>query len=184
MFHAASDTHIWAESYNRDVANSISLPSEAARTVAAQLNKIAVPTKAQRYVSPEAHDAYLRGRYYQSSGVYDKAIESFKRATELQPDYALAWNELAFSYGLRSQQSRPNEIAPKLKAAIQRALELDDSLAEVHNNLAGISCFYDWDWDRALKESSRTVELDPNYAVGHFMRARILLTQKLFLQYY
>jgi TolB-like protein/DNA-binding winged helix-turn-helix (wHTH) protein len=177
MIHAVSDAHIWAESYDRDVATSVSLPNEATRTIARQLNKIAVPTKAQRYVSPEAHDAYLRGRYYQSSGVYDKAIESFKRATELQPDYALGWNELAFSYGSRSQQGRPDEIVPKLKAAIQRALELDDSLAEVHNNLAGVSCFYDWDWDRALKESTRTVELDPNYAFGHFIRSRILLTQ-------
>jgi len=177
MIHAASDTHIWAESYSRDGANSVSLPSEAAKTVAARLNKVAAPTKVQRYVSPEAHDAYLRGRYYESSGLYDKAIDSFKRATELQPDYALAWNELGFSYGYSSQQARPHETTPKLRAAIRRALELDDSLAEVHNNLAGIFCFYDWDWDGALKESARAIELDPNYAFGHFIRARILLTQ-------
>lgn len=105
----------------------------------------------------------------------DKAVDTFNEVVALQSEYALAWNELAFSYGYSSMSSRPSEMTPKAKAAIRRALELDDSLAEAHNNVAGMACF--WDWDLALKESARAVELDPNYALGHFIRSRVLLIQ-------
>ncbi len=62
-----------------------------------------------------------------------------------------------------------------MKAARRRALELDDSLADAHNGLAALACFADWDWDLALKESSRAIELDPSYAAGHFTRSKVLL---------
>jgi tetratricopeptide (TPR) repeat protein len=177
LIHAPTDTHMWAESYDRETSDSITLPVEAARTIATRLGRVTRHDRVTRYISPQAHDDYIRGLYYQHTGNIDKAIETFKAAVELQPDYALAWNELAFSYGYSSIANRPSVGTPKVKAAIRRALELDDSLAEAHTNVAGIACFYDWDWDLALRESARAVELDPNYAFGHFMRSRVLLTQ-------
>jgi TolB-like protein/DNA-binding winged helix-turn-helix (wHTH) protein/Flp pilus assembly protein TadD len=177
LIHAPTDTHMWAESYDRETSAAISLPFDAARTIATRLGQVTNSARAQRYISPQAHDGFIRGLYYEHAGNYDKAIETFKEVVALQPDYALAWNELAFSYGYSSISSRPSELLPKGKAAIRRALELDDSLAEAHNNVAGVACFWDWDWNLALKESARTVELDPNYAFGHFIRSRVLLAQ-------
>src|ERR1017187_8802583 len=177
LIHAPTDTHMWAESYDRETSDSVSLPIEAARTIATRLGRVTNTARAQRYISPQAHDGYIRGLYYENAGNFAKAIETFQKVVALQPDYALAWNELAFSYGWSAVNSRPSEISPKVKAAIRRALELDDSLAEAHTNVAGIACFGDWDWDLALRESARAVELDPNYAFGHFMRSRVLLTQ-------
>jgi tetratricopeptide (TPR) repeat protein len=177
LIHAQTDTHMWAESYDRQTSDAVALPIEAARTIAARLGRVVSPLGTQRYISPQAHDGYIRGLYYEHTGNLPKAIETFNAVVAMQPDYALAWNELAFSYGWNSLNSRPSETTPKVKAAIRKALELDDSLAEVHTNVAGIACFYDWDWDLALKESARAVELNPNYAFGHFMRSRVLLTQ-------
>jgi TolB-like protein/DNA-binding winged helix-turn-helix (wHTH) protein len=177
LIHAPTDTHIWAESYDRETSDSVSLPIEAARTIATRLGRVTNSAKAQRYISPQAHDGYIRGLYYEHSGNLPKAIETFKEVVALQPDYAQAWNELSFSWGWSGVNSRPSETTPKAKAANRRALELDDSLAEAHTALAGTACFWDWDWDLALRESARAVELDPNYAFGHFMRSRVLLTQ-------
>jgi TolB-like protein/DNA-binding winged helix-turn-helix (wHTH) protein len=146
LIEASTDTHIWADSYDRDTKDSISLPREAARTIATRLGRVSSHEGFTRYISPRAHDIYIRGLYYQHTGNYDKAVEAFKAAVQLQPDYALAWNELAFSYGYISIANRPSIATPKAKAAIQKALELDDSLAEAHNNVAGMACFYDWDW--------------------------------------
>ena len=177
LIHAPTDTHMWAESYDRETSDSVSLPDEAARTIATRLGKVKAGERVTRYISPQAHDAYIRGIYYLNAGNYAKAIETFKAAVELQPDYALAWNELAMSYGWSMVRNRPSEGEPKFKAAMRKALELDDSLAEAHNNVAGDACFYGWDWNLALKESARTIEIDPNYSFGHFIRSRVLLTQ-------
>jgi tetratricopeptide (TPR) repeat protein len=99
LIHAPTDTHMWAESYDRETSDSITLPVEAARTIATRLGRVTRHDRVTRYISPQAHDDYIRGLYYQHTGNIDKAIETFKAAVELQPDYALAWNELAFSYG-------------------------------------------------------------------------------------
>ncbi len=111
LIHAPTDTHLWAESYDRETSDSVSLPIEAARTIATRLGQVKSPQKAQRYVSPQAHDGYIRGLYYEHSGNYAKAIETFNEVVASQPDYALAWNELANSYGWSSTQSRPSESA-------------------------------------------------------------------------
>jgi TolB-like protein/DNA-binding winged helix-turn-helix (wHTH) protein/tetratricopeptide (TPR) repeat protein len=177
LIHAPTDTHMWAESYDRETSAAVSLPDEAARTIATRLGRVTRPERVTRYISPQAHDDYIRGLYYQQTGNIDKAIETFKAAVELQPDYALAWNELAFSYGYSSITNRPSVTTPKLKEAIRKALELDDSLAEVHTNVAAVACFYDWDWDLALRESARAVEINPNDAYGHHVRSRVLLAQ-------
>src|SRR5258706_3542480 len=100
MIHAPSDTHLWAESYDRDLNGSLLLPSEVSQTLAKQVNATVLPVKPQRYINPEAHDAYLRGLYFWFNNNNDDARsqEFFERAIQLQPDYAAAWSGRANAY--------------------------------------------------------------------------------------
>jgi TolB-like protein/DNA-binding winged helix-turn-helix (wHTH) protein len=187
LVHAPSDTNMWAESYDRDVAESISLPGEVAGAIAARL-KTAAPSKgSQRSVTPEAHEAYLRGRYYWFSGggttafhdqTMKKAGECFKRAVALQPDYALAWSGLADFYLVSALHgdAPPNENRPLARAAAVHALELDESLAYAHNSRAATYLFFEWNWQMALLQSNKAVELEPNTAEYHYFRRQIFIT--------
>ncbi len=149
LIHAPSDTHIWAESYDRDSNDAASWPQEVARAVAKRLHSAAPEPARERHVRPEAHDAYLRGHYLSFRGHDDQAAEYFKRAIELQPDYALAWTGVAEVYG----QEAEYKLSPKVgmgqaKAAALKAVSLDDSLAQAHMTLCAITFYGDWDFSR------------------------------------
>jgi TolB-like protein/DNA-binding winged helix-turn-helix (wHTH) protein len=187
LIHAPSDTDMWAESYDRDEAESLSLPSEVSRAIAARLKKAAIPAGPQRFIKPEAHEAFLRGRYYWFSGggttafhdqIMRKAGEYFKRAVTLQPDYALAWSGLADFYLVSALHgdAPPSDNRPLARAAATHALELDDSLADAHNSMAASYLFFDWDWRLALLHANRAVELEPNIAEWHYFRSKVLIT--------
>jgi TolB-like protein/DNA-binding winged helix-turn-helix (wHTH) protein/tetratricopeptide (TPR) repeat protein len=177
LIQAPSDTHIWAESYDRDANEVVSLPREAAETIAKQL-KSTVPQSppASRFVSPEAHDAYLRGRYLWFAGPNEKAGSYFKRATELQPDYAQGWAGLANYYGGGAVigDLNPEESLPAEEVAANKAVTLDDSLAEGHLAMSGAFFLGHWDWTRAEAELKRAIELDPNLAEAYHFHAKIL----------
>jgi TolB-like protein/DNA-binding winged helix-turn-helix (wHTH) protein len=185
LVQALSDTNMWAESYDRDAAESVSLPGEAARAIAARLKMAAIPTGPQRLVSPEAHEAFLRGRYYWFSGggttafhdqAMKKAGEYYKQAVALQPDYASAWSGLSDFYLVSELHgdAPPSVNEPLAKAASMHALELDESLAAAHNSRAASYLFFDWDWRLALLHANKAVELEPNVAEYHYFRSRIL----------
>jgi TolB-like protein/DNA-binding winged helix-turn-helix (wHTH) protein len=186
LVNAASDTNLWAESYDRDAAESVSLPAEAARAIAARLKMAAIPEGPQRFVSPEAHEAYLRGRYYWFSGggtsafndqTMKKAGEYFNQAVALQPDYALAWSGLSDFYMVSALHgdAPPDINRPLAKAAAVHALELDQSLAAAHNSMAASYLFFNWDWRLALLHADKAIELEPNVAEYHYFRSRILV---------
>jgi TolB-like protein/DNA-binding winged helix-turn-helix (wHTH) protein len=172
-----SDSHIWAESYDRDFNEVFSLPSDLAQTIAKEVKTAVSPQKAQRYVSPEAHDAYLHGRYFWFGRNYDQSQAYFEKAIQLQPNYAAAWSGLADSYSVRpvAGLSPWKEVGAKAEAAAHKAVELDDSLPEAHNSLAAIYLFGHWDWEHADEESRRAIELNPNYAEARHVHAFILL---------
>ncbi len=179
LVHAPSDTHVWAESYDRDLSDVSALQNELARTIARQVGlTVSVSASPQRRISPEAHDAYLLGRYYWFAEDYKKSGQYFQKAIDLQPDYAAAWSGLADYYGAIAVtgQARPEAVMPQAEEAARRAVALDDSLPEAHNSLAAIYLFYRWDWERAERESARTVELNPNFAEGHHLRGYVLQT--------
>lgn len=118
----------------RNANDVVTLPEEAAQAIAKRLNS-SVPSSAPvRYVSPEAHDAYLHGRYLWFASQNDKAGEYFKKATELQPDYALGWSGLASYYGAGTVQAvlDPRQALPAMDVAARKAIVLDDSLPEAH----------------------------------------------------
>ena len=123
----------------------------------------------------EAHDLYLKGRFYWNKRTVDalkKSIEYFNQAIEKDPNYALAYTGLADCYlslgfSFDAGSLSPSEAIPKAKAAALKALEMDDTFAEAHTSLAFMKLNYDWDWSGAEKEFKRAIELNPNYDNAH-----------------
>jgi TolB-like protein/DNA-binding winged helix-turn-helix (wHTH) protein len=175
LIRADTDTHLWAESYDRDANDVAMLPDDAARAIANRLNSAAVSSPAARYVNPEAHDAYLRGLYYWYAGPNESAGKYFKIATTLQPDYALGWSGLASYYSLGADTTMdPDEALPKAEESAAKALELDPSLADAHLSMGAIILFRRWDFSRADQEVLRAIELDPQFAQAYHFHAMIL----------
>ena len=170
LIRASNESHVWSESYERDLGDVLSLQDELARAIAEHVRVSSLPSVAASAgtaapSSPEAYDAYLRGQYFWFKGDYQKSREFFQQAIDLDPTYARAYAGLANSYlGLG-----PKESVSKGEAAAQKALEIDDSLAEGHLALAAASLFYRWDWPGAESEARRAVELDPNLSEAHHM---------------
>ena len=176
LIYAPTDTHVWAESYDRDLNHAYSLPEELSQTIAKEVKVATSPPPAQRYISPEAHDAYLLGRYYWHADDSKKSRTYFEKAIELQPDYAAAWSGLADYYGGSAVVGEfpPEAAMPQAEAAAKKALELDDLSAEAHLSMAAVQLFYRWNWVAAERESARAVELNPNAAEIHHLRSYAL----------
>jgi tetratricopeptide (TPR) repeat protein len=128
----------------------------------------------KRYTqNPEAHQLYLKGRYLWNRRIgatLQRAAEYFEQAIEKDPSYALAWTGLADCYAVYSFYGvlPSREAAPKAKEAANKALALDDTLAESHASLAFVKRYYDWDFPGAEREFKRAIELNPNYATAHY----------------
>ncbi len=111
LIFAPTDTHVWAESYDRDLNQAFSLPEELSQMIAKEVKAATSPASPQRYISPEAHDAYLHGRYFWFTFNVPNTLPYFEKAIQLQPDYAAAWSGLADTYAIDGMQNRPT---PKL----------------------------------------------------------------------
>ena len=178
LIYAPTDTHIWAQSFDRNLSTAMSLPDELSQTIASEAKVDAAPPKPAKTINPEAHDAYLRGRYFWFTFNVANTLPYFEKAIRLQPDYAAAWSGLADTYALEGMTDRsPLEVTDKAHTAALKALELDPSLAEAHHSMAGWYLFYAWDPARAEIELRRALELDPNSAEAHHLLSYILETQ-------
>jgi len=184
LIGARTDTHLWAESYDRDLHDILALQDDVARAIANQIKVKLTPQEqvrlaSARPVNPETHEAYLKGRYYWNKRTeegFHRSIEYFSEATEKDPNYALAHAGLADSYIILGYFSLlpAKEAYAKAREAATRALELDDTLAEAHNALATAKADYDWDWPGAEREFRRAIELNPGYATAHQWYGRLL----------
>ena len=175
LIYAPTDTHVWAESYDRDLSDVIFLPEELSQTIAKEVRAAVSPPTRQHSISPEAHDAYLQGLYFWYRGDFDHSKQYFQKAIDLQPDYAAAWAGLGDSYGVRAGGDTPPQAAfAKDEEYSRKALELDDSVAEAHESMAALYLFHAWDWNRAEAEARRAIELNPNLAAAHHVRCYIL----------
>jgi len=177
LIQATTDTHLWARSYERDLRDVLTLQSDVAQAIANEIKVKLTPQEQARLarsgpVNPEAHEAYLKGRYFWNLRTEEglkKGTELFEQAIEKDPGYALAYAGLADSYsvlGLRILIA-PREAYPRAKAAASKALEMDETLAEAHASMGLAELEYDWDWVGAEKEFKRALELNPSYATAH-----------------
>jgi len=186
LIDAATDNPIWAESYERDLKDVLLLQSKLARAIAAKIQVAITPEEKKhlaqaRAVNPEAYEAYLKGRFhwYKLSREHlDKALVYLELARDKDPNYALAHMGIAYVWLSRADIGLmpPHEAFPTAKAEALKALELDDTLAEVHEVLAGVKLLYEWDRKGAEKEFRRAIKLNPNYADVHMMYADFLIS--------
>jgi TolB-like protein/DNA-binding winged helix-turn-helix (wHTH) protein len=181
LIRASNDTLLWSESYERDVGDVLSLQEELARAIAEQVRVTSAPSDVSpasttARFNPEAHDAYLRGRYYWYKGEYQKSREFFQKAIDLDPAYAPGYSGLADSYiaACVSGELPAKDGMPKGEAAAYKSLQTDDSIAETHNSLAAAELFYRWDWSGAEKEIKRALALNPSYSEAHHLYDYIL----------
>jgi TolB-like protein/DNA-binding winged helix-turn-helix (wHTH) protein len=179
LIYAPQDRHVWAESYDRDLNDLASLQSELARTIARQVGLTATSSaRPELRINPEAHDAYLLGRYYWFGRQDVKSREYFLKAIQLQPDYASAHAALADSYVgavvLGAPKAELQEAMTKGEQEARQAIALDDSDADAHHSMAAFDFFLGWNLEAAERESARSIELNPRYSESRHLRAYIL----------
>ena len=184
LIHAASDQHLWAESYERDFRDILSVQSEIARRVAEEVKIILTPEERARLgnirqVNPEAHELYLKARYHWNKRTEDsvkKALSYFHQVIDRDPTYAQGYAGLADSYNILGYYNilPPVEAYPKGKAAALKALQLDDSLAEPHATLGVVKRDFEWDWGGAEEEFLRAIELNPGLADAYHWRSTLM----------
>ncbi len=175
LIRADTDAHVWAESYDRNV-NDTALSNEAALAIAKRLGSVTASSARVRYVNPAAHDAFLRGKYLWFT---DRMVESgdyFKKATEIQPDYAEAWAWLSCYYGegVASNSLDPRGNIQPMWETAQRALQLDPELADSHWAMGAAYFLARWDWANADREFLRAISMDPRNAEYYYVRADLL----------
>ncbi len=185
LIDAASDEYIWAQGYERDLKDILSLQGDVARAIARQIEVNLTPNEKtylteKSTVNPEAHESYLKGNFYWfklTRQALETSLQYFELAAELDPDYALAYAGIALVWGGRAQMGyAPMRTAgEKAKAATAKALELDNSLAEVHFvNAAFHGWWGDWNWGLAASSFENAIRLNPNMAEARAYYSHIL----------
>jgi TolB-like protein/DNA-binding winged helix-turn-helix (wHTH) protein/Tfp pilus assembly protein PilF len=176
LIYAPADRHVWAQAYERDLKDVLTLQANLAQDIASEIQlKLTSQQQANlsaRSVDPEAHELYLKGRYFwnkRDQAGFTKAVDYFQQAIAKDPTYAAAYAGLADSYALSGGFNLiPVEQAmPRAQAAAEKALQLDSNLAEAHASLGLIAPFNNWNWTGAEHHYQRAIELDPNYATAH-----------------
>lgn len=172
LIEIALDKVIWSQQYNRKQTDLVTLQTDIARDVSNRLkSKLSGAEEARvtkTYTTdPEAYQLYLKGNFYLTKYTeegYQKGLEYYQKALEIDPNYALAYHEIAEAYHFANDwYLSPKEAMPKAKAAALKALELDETLAGTHYLLGKIVFWYEWDWPAAEREWKRANELDPTY---------------------
>lgn len=186
LVDAMTGAQLWGQEYERKLADVIAVKQELVREVTEKLRLKLTGEQQQRLTqrdttNPEAYQFYLRGRYYWNKRTAEnltKAMEQFQQAADKDPTYALAYVGLSDSYViLENYAGTPaNETLPKAKAFAERALQIDNSLAEAHTSLGYV---YNnlWQWKEAEEEFKRAIKLNPNYPTAHHWYSLCLLDE-------
>lgn len=179
LIDTATGYHLWSHTYERTLADIFALQEEISQAIVRALPLKAgpgIPALISRANIPplEAYTLYLRGRYFALKRTCESlrtAVEYFEQAIELDPGYALAYSGIAECYALLGFEEfgdrPPNEVMPRAKAAVERALLLDGELAEGHSWRGVLAFLYEYDWTRAEAAYQRAIEIKPTYSLAH-----------------
>ncbi|MFQ5778048.1 MAG: tetratricopeptide repeat protein, partial [Terriglobia bacterium] len=188
LIKAATEENLWADRYERELRDVLSLQNEIVAAITREIKLQLTPQEQARLararsVNPEAYEAYLQGHFHwlkQTPEGFDVAERYFQFALQKDPNYALAYAGLGDVWLMRGDAGfePPSEVFPKGTAFLAKAIELDDSSAEVHVSLANHKNSVQWDWAGAEKEFKRALELNPNLADAHFFYADMLVVMK------
>jgi TolB-like protein/Tfp pilus assembly protein PilF len=178
LIQAGDQSHLWAENYDRDLRDVLSMQSEVAGSIAQQIRLRLSPEQDARLknthpLNPDAYENYLKGRFFWNKRTvegYGKAIEFFANAIALDPNFAQAYAGMADAYALlgSAHDMFPRSDAMmRAREAAKTALGLDETLADAHTSLAFVTMHYDWDFATAEKQFRRAISLNPGYATAH-----------------
>jgi eukaryotic-like serine/threonine-protein kinase len=176
LVNVKNNSHIWGEEYSRKLAEILPMQGEITRDISDKLRRKLTGEEEKRLAkrsttNPDAYQLYLKGRYLAeklSKEGLEKGIDYFHRAIDMDPNFALAYDGLAYAYATGNDFFlAPHEAMPKAREAAKKALELDDTLAEAHTEMGMIDFMYEFDWSAAEREFRRAIELKPSYAHAH-----------------
>jgi TolB-like protein/DNA-binding winged helix-turn-helix (wHTH) protein len=185
LIRVSDQTHLWAQNYERELHDLLLIENELGKAIARQVQINLTPQQEidlskMRTVNPEAYDLYLKGRFYwnqRNSAAIKESIGYLQKATELDPNFALAYVGLADAYNIGNILGvySAKESLPEARAAATKALALDPSLAEAHAALGMVKSHYDFDLVGAQREFLKAIELNPNSAYAHLFYSNCYL---------
>jgi TolB-like protein/tetratricopeptide (TPR) repeat protein len=175
LIRASDQVQTWSASYDSEPKSMLAFQRELSTTIAQQvqlrLSPVGLEALARRQAhNPEAYDAYLHGRYYWNlftPVTTRKSVECYSRATQLDPNYALAWSGLADAYASSPIHAdiRPRDVWDKARTAAERAIDSEPDLAETQTSFGFVQFWLDWDWTAAEAAYRRAIAVDPNYSL-------------------
>ena len=185
LIEAATDNHLWADIFDRKLEDILALHSDVARAIANQVKITLTPDEETRLadarpVDPETYELYLKGMFNLRKSTpegFKTGLEYLKRAVEINPSEPLAYAGLALGYSLIGHDAEPDAFNQAREAAL-KALELDSTLAEVHESFAEIKMYQDWDIPGADAIFKKVISLNPNLAVAHGQYSWLLLLER------
>ncbi len=177
LLNALTDSHLWADTFDRKLNDVFAVESEVAKTIADTLRakltgREAATLNARPTENSTAHELYLKGRFFwnkRNNTDLQKALSYFQEAAKEDPNYALAWSGIADVYVLLPLfgGANPADAYPKAKEAANKAVALDSNLAEPHADLALLADIFDFDPSLSMREFEKAIALNPNYATAH-----------------
>jgi eukaryotic-like serine/threonine-protein kinase len=190
LIDAATERHLWARSYERDMKEVLALQGEVAAAIVDEIQVSVTPQeetrlRGSRTVNPEAYEAYLKGRYFieqRTEQTLRVGLESLNEAIRLDPTLELAHVGVADAYNLMGFMTvlGPRDAFPKAKAAAQRALDLNPQSGEAYTSLAYPTLWYDWNLEESERLFRRAIDLHPRYSQAHLWFTNLLLSTDRF----
>ncbi|TMQ64185.1 MAG: hypothetical protein E6K78_09645 [Candidatus Eisenbacteria bacterium] len=178
LIEAATDRHLWAQSYERELKDMLAVEDDVARDVARRVQVQIAPAtlsrmQTHRPVNPEVYDLYLKGRFHQNRATLEElnlAIKLYEQAMTLDPDDPRPHSGIADAYTLLTEVLNVvpgSEGWPRVREQAKKALVLDPSLADAHASMGAVYFLADLKWGDAEREFRRAIELNPNYSIAH-----------------
>jgi adenylate cyclase len=179
LIDAGTEEHLWSETYDRSLEDAFTIQSEIAKRIARALKARVLQSETLRLEKkatgiPEAYSLYLKGRHSLNTRTEKRlkdAIRHFENSIKHDPKFALAYTGLADAYSILASYSLeyvpPKEGFPRAKTAAEKALSIDNHLAEAHASLGLVKFYYEWDWNGAEVEFKKALDLNPGYAQAH-----------------